>query len=96
VITVRFTPSSAGDLSATFTVTSNDPDTPGLSFTVSGTGKSRGKPVWLVFLVGVLIIGGGFGGFFYYKRWKSKREGVDILTRAGDLGKLDSDALNLD
>jgi hypothetical protein len=97
VITVRFTPSSVGDLSATFTVTSNDPDTPGLSFAVSGTGKSRGQPAWKVFLIGILIIGGCFGGFLYYKRWRAKKEGVDILARAGggEVGDA-GDALNLD
>ena len=96
VITVRFAPTAVGEVSATFTVTSNDADTPGVSFTVSGTGKSRGQPAWKVFLIGILIIGGGFGGYIFYKRWRAKREGVDILSRSSgeDLG-LDGDTLDL-
>lgn len=98
LITVRFAPTAAGEESATFTVTSNDSDTPGVSFAVSGTGKSRGQPAWKVFLIGMLIIGGCFGGYIYYKRWRAKREGVDILARAGgDLGLEGAgDELNLD
>lgn len=98
MITVRFTPTSTGDLSATFIVTSNDSDTAGLSFTVSGTGKSRGQPAWKVFLIGILIIGGCFGGYIYYGRWKAKREGLDILARGGgeDIGLGGDDELNLD
>jgi len=97
-IIVRFTPTATGETSATFTVTSNDPDTPGVSFTVSGIGKSRGQPAWKVFLIGILIIGGCFGGYIYYKRWKAKREGLDILARSGgeDLGLgVDGDTLDL-
>jgi len=98
IITVRFAPTAVGEVSATFTVTSNDSDTPSVSFTVSGTGKSRGQPAWKVFLIGILIIGGGFGGYIFYKRWRAKREGVDILARAGgDLGlEGGGDALDLD
>ena len=84
VITVRFSPSPVGELSATFTITSNDPDSPSVSFAVSGVGKSRGQPAWLVFLIGVLIIGGCFGGYIYYKRGRAKREGLDVLARGGD------------
>jgi len=96
VITVRFAPTAVGEVSTTFTITSNDSDTPGVSFTVSGTGKSRGQPAWKVFLIGILIIGGGFGGYIFYKRWRAKREGVDILSRSSgeDLG-LDGDTLDL-
>lgn len=98
-ITIRFTPTAAGEESAVFTITSNDPDTAGVSFAVSGTGKSRGKPAWLVFLIGVLIIGGCFGGYFYFKRWRAKRSSLDVLARSGggDLGLgADDDVLNLD
>ena len=95
IITVRFSPSVVGELSATFAITSNDPDTPSVSFAVSGVGRSRGQPAWLVFLIGVLIIGGGFGGYIYYKRWRAKREGLDVLARSGDgldgLGGLDDE-----
>ena len=37
-ITVRFAPSSSGAKGATFNVNSNDPDTPDVTFTASGTG----------------------------------------------------------
>jgi hypothetical protein len=94
-ITVQFAPTSAGDLSATFTVTSNDPDTPGVSFTVSGTGKSRGQPAWKVFLIVMLVIGGGFGGYIYYKRRKAKKEGLDaLITGEGEDVEPDGDALD--
>jgi len=97
VITVRFTPTVVGEESATFTVTSNDPDTPGVSFAVSGTGRSRGQPAWKVFLIGILIIGSGFGGYIYYKRWREKKSSLDMLAGSGDLD-LESagDELNLD
>ena len=98
VITIRFTPTAAGEASAVFTITSNDPDTPGVSLAVSGTGKSRGQPAWLVFLIGILVIGGGFGGYIYYKRWREKRGSLDILARGGveDIGLGGDDELNLD
>jgi hypothetical protein len=37
-ITIRFTPSTIGAASATFTVNSNDPDSPEVTFSVSGSG----------------------------------------------------------
>jgi len=40
VVTIRFTPSSTGSKSATFTVSSNDPDEANISFSVSGTGTT--------------------------------------------------------
>lgn len=83
-VTIRFAPSDAGSVNTTFTVTSNDPDTPSVSFLVSGTGASRGQPAWKVFLIGVLIIGGGYGGYVYYKRWRAKKSGLDVLAGGGD------------
>jgi DNA-binding beta-propeller fold protein YncE len=43
-IRVRFTPTAAGAQSATFQVTSNDPDTPSIDLTLSGTGTTSQDP----------------------------------------------------